>query len=283
MSKPKAPSSKKKSLIIGISSTILFFFLLHAFLGHRVTLIDKVFSIAATPILWCHDRIVNPVYTKYQHYKDYQKLVAEKDFYKKQYVETQGKLIQHQAEYTFDQATDKLENFSKRYITNTGLLCRIVVQRLSDTEQIFVVNAGSAHGVTKNMIAIYGSTLLGKVADIYPYYSSIQLITDKRSRVSVYCSHTKSKGIVEGKNDKVLLSLSYVDCLQPLVKDDILISSGEGIIFPEGFGVGKIESYVPQDLHYTVSVTPCYDFTTIEYCYLIPYEQCSYTPIIKDR
>lgn len=276
-------SVSKRSLGISFITIIVFFFLLRTFLGHRITIIDTCFSTCATPFLWLYSRTITPCEEKYQHYKDYKALIAERDFYKEQYAQTQATLIQHQATYTFDHATEKLEKFSKRYLHNTSFLCKILVHRLSDSEQIIVVNAGSRHGTTKNMLAIYGSTLLGRVSEVFPYYSYVQLITDKRSRISVYCAHTKTKGIVEGKNDKVLLSLSYVDCLQPLEVNDILISAGEGLLFPEGFCVGKIHSFTPQELHYIVKVEPCYDLKTIDYCYLIPYENCSYTGVVTDK
>lgn len=282
MNKPHS-SFNTRSLGISLISTILFFFLLRTFLGHRITLIDRYLSLCTTPFLMVYNSITKPLQEKYHHYKQYQELIKERDFYKEHYVQTHAVLIQNQATYTFDQATEKLHTFSVRYLNHKALLCKVLMHRLSETEQLYTVNAGSRHGVTKNMLALYGSTLLGRVIEVFPYYSYVQLITDTRSRIAVYCSHTKTKGIVEGKNDKVLLSLSYVDNLQPLELGDILISAGEGLLFPEGFGVGKITSFVPQELHYSIEVEPCYDLTTINYCYLIPYENCSYTPVIENN
>ena len=280
MNKPPK-SSHKRSLGISFIATILFFFLLRTFLGHHVTIIDKCFSIAATPFLSFYNTLVHPLYQAYQYYTDYKALIAERELYKEQYVKTQAALIQHQATHHFDKETDKLEKFSKRYVHKASSLCQVIVHRLSEIEQILVVNAGSYHGIHKNMLAIYGSTLLGRVSEVFPYYSHVQLITDKHSRISVYCAHTKTKGILEGKNTQETLSLSFVDCLQPLEMQDMLISAGEGFLFPEGFCVGKIRSFTPQDLHYNVEVEPCYDLKTISYCYLIPYENCSHTPLIE--
>jgi rod shape-determining protein MreC len=276
-------STNTWSLTITLIGTIVFFFLLRTFLSHRVTILDRFFSTGATPFVWFHNKIISPWEKKYAHYKDYKALITERDFYKEQYTQTQAALIQHQATYNFDQATEKLERFSKRYLQNSSFLCKILVHRLSDSEQLIVVNAGSQHGVTKNMLAIYGSTLLGRVSEVFPYYSHVQLITDKRSRISVYSAHKKTKGILEGKNNKTLLSLSYVDCLQPLELNDILISAGEGLLFPEGFCVGKIRTFTPQELHYIVEVEPCYDLKTIDYCYLISPENCSYVDIIRGK
>lgn len=276
-------SSKKVSVTTIVITSIVGFFLLRTFLSHRVTFIDKTLSLCATPVLVTYNKIISPLNALYKHYYNYKELIAERDFYKEKYVKVQGNLIEYQATYTFDKTTQKLENFTNRYKNTHAFLCKVLVHRLSDAEQIIVVNAGSRHGITKNMLAVYGSTLLGKVSETFGYYSYVQLITDKQSRVSVYCQETKTKGIIEGKNDKALLSLSYVDCLQPLKIDDVLISSGEGLIFPEGFGVGTIISYIPQELHYSVYVKPSHDISTIDYCYLIPYETCAYTPLLKNK
>lgn len=273
--------TSKKSIITYITSAILLFFLVHTFVSNRITIVDRVFSIIVVPFLSAYHYCISPFKEKYTHYKEYQKLVEERDFYKKSYTTLHERHIQNLATKGFDQRTAKLEKFSKRYLSNNSILCKILLHRISNNEQVILVNSGSRHGVTSDMIATYGSCLIGRVIEIFPYYSIVQLITDKRSRISVYCAKTHAKGIVEGENKNNELRLSYVDCLQPLQENDLLISAGEGTVFPEGFGIGTIASYEQQDLHYNVTVTPCYDFQTLEYCYLIPYEQCAYSPLVK--
>jgi rod shape-determining protein MreC len=61
----------------------------------------------------------------------------------------------------------------------------------------------------------------------------------------------------------------HVSHLAQLKEDDLIISNGKGLIFPRGFGLGRISAFHEDGLHYAVTVKPLLDLSTIDYCYLI--------------
>ena len=63
--------------------------------------------------------------------------------------------------------------------------------------------------------------------------------------------------------------LLHVDRLHELKVDDVLVSSGEGLIFPQGFLLGKISSFEPDGIHFLVTIEPIIDLYAIDYCYII--------------
>ena len=64
--------------------------------------------------------------------------------------------------------------------------------------------------------------------------------------------------------------LSYVNCDQDPQENDLIISSGEGLLFPRGFGLGRIKQWERDGYNCFVTLKPLLDFKKIEYCYLLP-------------
>ena len=157
----------------------------------------------------------------------------------------------------------------KRYDNKDASLAQVISSVISQQEQVLFVGLGSRSGIEKNMVSVYKNCIVGRVAEVYPFYSKVLCITDSRCKVSSRCLKTKSKGICVGKNSSEVLSLNFVEHFNKLKKGDILISDGNGLIFPKGFGLGKIDSFEKNGLVYSVDVKPIIDISSISYCYLM--------------
>ncbi|MCF7899852.1 hypothetical protein K9L05_04390, partial [Candidatus Babeliales bacterium] len=90
----------------------------------------------------------------------------------------------------------------------------------------------------------------------YKYFSKILLITDKRSKVSVFANNTGAVGISIGKNKINSFNMGYVSHLSKIENQDLIISSGQGLIFPEGFCLGKIKKFKLDNLSYKIGIEP---------------------------
>jgi cell shape-determining protein MreC len=64
----------------------------------------------------------------------------------------------------------------------------------------------------------------------------------------------------------------YVSHLESVSVGDDVFSSGEGMVFPKGFALGKVISADKGDLFYTITVQPALDFQSLRYCTLIAKE-----------
>jgi rod shape-determining protein MreC len=169
---------------------------------------------------------------------------------------------------------NELSSFFKAryYHKNTMVITQVLARHLSDQSQFFLVNAGTSQGVKKDMIALYQNCLIGKVTQVYPWYCKVCLITDNDCKVAVVCSETGSEGIVEGINNTEIMSLKYISHLSTVKMNDLVLSSGEGLIFPSGFGLGKIIDVKKENLFYVINVKPMIDFRSLRYCILIAKE-----------
>ena len=119
------------------------------------------------------------------------------------------------------------------------------------------------------MIALHTNNLIGKVTEVYPYYSKVMLVTDPHCNVAAYCSSNGVKGIHHGLK-KGTTTLSYVDHRDEVVQDDLVISSGEGGLFPRGFALGRIAYSESPGYGRSLVVKPLIDLTQLEYCCIVP-------------
>jgi rod shape-determining protein MreC len=166
-------------------------------------------------------------------------------------------------------STAELLAFKKRYEKTGERIVQVLARHLSTDNQFFLVNAGARHGIQKDMVAVYGNCLLGRVAHVYPWYCKVYLITDQKCKVAAACVKTGATGIHEGLNSEQQTTLSHVSHLEKIEVGDTLISSGEGLVFPQGFGLGTVVAAERGDLVYTITVKPLLDFNIVRYCTLL--------------
>jgi rod shape-determining protein MreC len=137
-----------------------------------------------------------------------------------------------------------------------------------DAGQICWVDAGADHGICLNMIAVFKNNIVGRVIHVDPWYSKIALITDKRCKIAVSCVQTKTVGIYEG-NNSAMPSLEFVPHYEKLMVGDILMSTGQGLVYPQGFAIGSIVDFKVDDVAYQVKVQPLIDLEQLDFVYLV--------------
>ena len=165
--------------------------------------------------------------------------------------------------------TQELVRYKKRYHMEPHTLAHIILKQLGEHEHYVLIDQGSSHGVQKDMVAVYKNALIGKVTDVYPYWSKVLLMTDPLCKVAAVCARTKASGIAEGVCDAQHFTMTHVNHLDTIKEGDYIVSSGAGLVFPKGFGLGTIESFAQEGLFYTIIAKPLIPIERIEYCYLI--------------
>jgi rod shape-determining protein MreC len=260
--------SKKIIVYSVLISAILFF-------GYRTVyvsspgVLEKVSSILCYPVLVAQRFIAQPIARLFLTNKTEKELRTELNkLYKKQEA-LMAENIELRASFVYAQDIKEVHEFKKKYAHYNPSIAAILARHISDQEHYFLVNAGSQHTIKKDMVAMYNNCLLGRVTEVYPWYSKVQLITDKACGIAAYCSHTKTKGIHQGLNVQNKTELTFVTHLDEIRIGDLIISSGEGLVFPQGFGLGRVADYTKNGLHHTVIVKPLIDFNNLDYVLLI--------------
>lgn len=194
--------------------------------------------------------------------------------YQRRYEDLQAQYIALVGSVTMCQDIEELLMFKKRYHTNHALIVDVISKQFSPSEHFFLIEGGKNKGIIPDMVAVYKNCLIGRVNEVYDRYSKIMLITDPQCKVSALCRKSLDRGIHEGTGALDVTQLSYVfdtqmDLEKRLIKGDFVISSGEGLVFPKGFGLGTIVDYKKNDLHVDITIKPLLDLKKLDYCCIL--------------
>ena len=177
--------------------------------------------------------------------------------------------IKREGTATFSLDTQEIRSYAQRYEYEGSLiLAQCMVKEITPDQHVMIVDKGARHGVTTSMVAVYKNMLLGRVSDVQELHSKVTLITDRRCKITAFCVKTRAAGIVEGVNKEDEVSLSYISHLSEVEEGDTVLSSGQGLIFPYGFALGSIEHCEIDGLYHKISIKPCKNTASIDFCYL---------------
>jgi rod shape-determining protein MreC len=112
-----------------------------------------------------------------------------------------------------------------------------------DTAKDFILlNIGSREGVKQEFpVVLSNKILLGKVVDVYPDYSRVMLITDKKSKIDVEIPDSKGFALVKGDGG-LKMSMDMFPKDKDLSEGSLILTSALGGNYPEGMIVGKVKN-----------------------------------------
>jgi rod shape-determining protein MreC len=243
------------------------------FVGQRLffftpTSLDAFASSILYPFLSIEHGIATHCATVYNRLAHAKHIYNEYQLLQQKYEAVYAQLVQYKATNAFYENTKELHDFAERYNYTNGLIVQIIARCTTSHEHTIFIDAGSYKGIELDRVLVWKNALIGKVIEIYPYYSKVRLITDPASKVAVVCSTTGARGICQGAGSLSELTLNFVNHFDNLICGDLLLSSGDGLIFPEGFSLGTIVTVQPEGLYYKSTVQPYVNIATIQYVYV---------------
>jgi rod shape-determining protein MreC len=109
------------------------------------------------------------------------------------------------------------------------------------TRHLFIINKGKQDGVTIGQLVLDSEGVTGQIIDVGPITSTVLLISDAASAVPVRNQRTGETAILAGTNALERLSLIYLPKTASVQAGDVLVTSGLGLRYPEGYPVGVVE------------------------------------------
>lgn len=135
---------------------------------------------------------------------------------------------------------------------------------LCHKDPFFIIDKGSRHNIAQDMVAVCGNLLLGRVVEVHSWYSKIMPITHVACHVPVVCATSRAHGVFHG--DK----LDFVSHLEPLVLDEFVLTSGDGLIYPQGLAIGRIKHIELDERGFLYNVQiALHETNNIVYCSLV--------------
>ena len=125
-------------------------------------------------------------------------------------------------------------------VADRWLPAEIVDIQLSSLRQRLLLNRGVANGVFRGQAVLDDKGLIGQTTHVGPWSAEVILITDPEHAVPVRVERTGLRTIAVGAGDTASLALPYLPGNADIKSGDLLVSSGLGGVFPEGYPVARV-------------------------------------------
>ncbi|MCK5870359.1 rod shape-determining protein MreC [Methylococcaceae bacterium CS1] len=180
-----------------------------------------------------------------QSFKGYEELLNENRQLKREHLINNAKLLKF--------ADLEKENIRLRSLLDSSfklgeqvLVAELLSVNLAPYEHVVVVNKGNRFGVSKGQAVLDENGIVGQVAKALPLSSEIILITDPNHAIPVQVNRNGLHTIAIGSGQLNKLNLPFLPNNADIMPGDLLITSGLGGVFPQGYPVAVVSSFVEQ-------------------------------------
>jgi rod shape-determining protein MreC len=125
-------------------------------------------------------------------------------------------------------------------VADRWLPAEIVNIQLSSLRQRLLIDRGAINGVFKGQAVLDEHGLIGQTTHVGPWSAEVILITDPEHAVPVRIERTGLRTIAVGAADTTSLALPYLPANADIQRGDLLVTSGLGGVFPEGYHVARV-------------------------------------------
>lgn len=134
----------------------------------------------------------------------------------------------------------RLLNFTER--SSFRFIPAQVIGRSPDNwSSLIKVDKGALHGIKKDMPVVTDAGLVGRVIQVSRTVSTVMLLTDRESRIGAMVQRSRDAGIISTElGERRLLDLRLFSAEADVVIGDRVITSGLGVVFPEGLLIGQV-------------------------------------------
>jgi len=153
------------------------------------------------------------------------------------------------------------------------LPAEVVAKDVDRMINAILINVGAKDGVRERMSVATGEGLVGKVFEVFPSTSIVQLLLDRNCRVSaVVQSKARAFGIIEWiGGERYRLAVPLRSAIQ---EGDRVVSSGMGGVFPKGLEIGTVEQIGSEKMGLLreLIVTSSVRFSQLEEVFVLLYQ-----------
>lgn len=122
---------------------------------------------------------------------------------------------------------------------------RVMTRSFTGWESVLTLDKGRKHGVEEgDAVVTESGYMVGIVSNLGENWCSVSTIISIDTKLGGVVARTNSAGVLEGEFSLMsqgLLKLSYLPEDAYLVAGDEVLTSGVGMLYPEGLSVGKIQ------------------------------------------
>lgn len=137
------------------------------------------------------------------------------------------------------------------------LIAELLEVNLVPYEHVIMVNKGSRFGIYPGQPVMDAHGVVGQVLRVTPYNAQVMLITDPNHAIPVQVNRNGLRTIALGTGQIDKLSLPYLTSNADIKPGDLLVTSGMGGVFPQGYPVATVNTLSTQTSPFAkVTATP---------------------------
>ncbi len=241
-------------MVAVIASTIL---LVTEYRTSQVSGVRSTLSIVVDPIKYLVDLPTAIVEQAAHSISSYQALKLENERLREEQIIHQSRLLKFEAlENENIRLRALLENSFK--LGEQVLVAELLSVNMAPYEHIVVVNKGTRFGVHPQQPVLDANGVVGQVFRALPFTSEIMLITDPNHAIPVQVNRNGLLTIAMGSGQMNRLVLPFLPSNADIRPGDLLITSGLGGTFPQGYPVAVVDEFTaePNKAFATITATP---------------------------
>lgn len=126
------------------------------------------------------------------------------------------------------------------------LVAELLSVNLVPYEHVVVVNKGSRFGVYAKQPVLDANGIVGQVIRSLPFSSEVILITDPNHAIPVQVNRNGLRTIAIGSGQLDRVILPFLPNNADILPGDLLVTSGLGETFPQGYPVAVVDNFTQQ-------------------------------------
>lgn len=188
----------------------------------------------------------------------------ENEILKKQVAELESQLFEMEELKRENDRLKKLLQFGEE-VRRKKVLAQVIGWDSNSDFKVLRINKGKSDGINLKSTVVTANGVVGYIYRVTNSYSDILTILDPNNRVDSIVARARSHGIVQGYNGPVCL-MKYVTRTEPVLLNDVVMTSGLGDIYPKGLKIGTITRIERESYGITqfIEIMPSVDFSKIE-------------------
>ena len=124
------------------------------------------------------------------------------------------------------------------------MVAEVIAVASEPFSQQLVINKGTLNGVYEGQPVLDSHGIIGQVQDVGGNTARVLLLSDQSHAISLRSERSDIRILAQGTGDIGRLELMFIPHSTELKEGDLLMSSGLGGIFPEGYPVATIRKIV---------------------------------------
>jgi rod shape-determining protein MreC len=190
---------------------------------------------------------------------------------RRQNAEMQRQLEEYkQREVRFQEAQEAMTRLEglldlKRQVALPVIGARVIAYDPTLWSRSAIINQGKAQGVKDGLPVLAPQGIVGRIVGVYPEYSKVMLIVDRKSSADAMVQRTRVRGMLKGKGGN-RCSLEFVPKNTDVQVGDLVLASGLVGLYPKGLVFGKVTAANKKNpgVFQEIEVTPNVDLSTLE-------------------